>query len=91
MWYMQQAVWFNAGDRAPPHTAGAWPESLSLRREDIYIIARERLERGFQDPEPLTISRQVVREYRAADALNDVERLISASSAPSRCLRMAPS
>lgn len=55
-------------------------------------IARARLGRTLQDPEPLRVSRQIVREYLAvvtrpetwpvaitrADALNDVDRLISA-------------
>ena len=54
-------------------------------------IARARLERAFQDPEPMRISRQVVREYLAVvtrpqawpvaitreDALDDANRLIS--------------
>ena len=53
--------------------------------------ARASLERAFQDPEPLRISRQVIREYLAVvtrpqawpvavtreDALDDVSRLIS--------------
>ena len=52
--------------------------------------ARASLERAFRDPEPLTISRQVIREYLAVvtrpqiwtvaitreDALDDVSRLI---------------
>ena len=52
--------------------------------------ARASLERAFRDPEPLRISRQVIREYLAVvtrpqtwpvaitreDALNDVSRLI---------------
>ena len=36
------------------------------------------MERALQDPDPPTISRQIVREYQAADALNDLEKLISA-------------
>ena len=54
-------------------------------------IARERLERAFREPEPLRISRQVVREYLAVItrpqvwpisisreyALDDAKRLIS--------------
>ena len=54
-------------------------------------IARASLERAFEEPEPLRISRQVLREYLAVvtrpqtwpvalereDALNDVERLVA--------------
>ena len=54
-------------------------------------IARPRLERAFRDPDPLRISRQVLREYLAVvtrpqawavpstrdDALDDVQRLMS--------------
>lgn len=52
--------------------------------------ARARLERAFRDPEPLRVSRQVIREYLSvvtrpqawpvgitrADAFNDVRRLL---------------
>ena len=54
-------------------------------------IARATLQRAFQDPEPMRISRQVMREYLSVitrpqtwpiaitrdDALDDVERLMS--------------
>ena len=54
-----------------------------------HAVARARLERAFQDPEPLRISRQVMREYLSVvtrpqtwatpvprhDALDDVDRL----------------
>ncbi len=55
-------------------------------------LARAKLERALEEPEPLHISRQVLREYLAVvtrpqtwpmaigreDALNDVERLVAA-------------
>ena len=63
-----------------------------IPRAPDHDIARARLERAFQDLEPLRTSRQVVREYlavvtrpqtwpiaiRCEDALDDVNRLVSA-------------
>ena len=55
-----------------------------------HAVARARLERAFQDPEPLRISRQVMREYLSVvtrpqtwpvpisrdDALDDLDRFV---------------
>ena len=57
-----------------------------------HVIARASLQRAFDEPEPLRISRQVLREYLAVvtrpqtwsvgiardEALDDVERLVAA-------------